>query len=90
MKAKNIVKHEFGLPQWLRWMCIRLLIRRLRVQLTMGRQHSFVQIDHEILSIVILSLLLIQEGQLSVSGESVCTILAERLQDKNCPVKWVR
>ena len=34
-----------------------------------GRQHSFVEIDHEIFSMVILSLLLIQEGQLSVSGE---------------------
>ena len=33
-----------------------------------GRQHSFVEIDHEILSTVILSLPLIQEGQLSVSG----------------------
>ena len=34
-----------------------------------GRQHSFVEIDHEIFSTVILSLLLIQEGQLSVSGK---------------------
>ena len=33
-----------------------------------GRQHSFVEIDHEIFSTVILSLPLIQEGQLSVSG----------------------
>ena len=33
-----------------------------------GRQHSFVEIDHEIFSMVILSLPLIQEGQLSVSG----------------------
>ena len=30
-----------------------------------GRQHSFVEIDHEIFSMVILSLPLIQEGQLS-------------------------
>ena len=34
-----------------------------------GRQYSFVEIDHEIFSKVILSLPLIQEGQLSVSGE---------------------
>ena len=34
-----------------------------------GRQHSFVEIDHEIFSKVILSLPLIQEEQLSVSGE---------------------
>ena len=46
-----------------------------------GRQHSFVEIDHEIFSTVILSLLLIQEGQLSVSGESMCTILVNRLED---------
>ena len=30
-----------------------------------GRQHSFVEIDHEIFSVIILSLPLIQEGQLS-------------------------
>ena len=41
-----------------------------------GRQHSLVEIDHEILS-----LLLIQEGQLSVSGERMCTILVNRLED---------
>ena len=34
-----------------------------------GRQHSFMEIDHEILSTVILSLPLIKEGQLSVSVE---------------------
>ena len=34
-----------------------------------GRQHSFVEIDHEIFSTVILSLPLIQEGQLTVSEE---------------------
>ena len=34
-----------------------------------GRQHSFMEIDHEIFSTVILSLPLIQEGQLSVSGK---------------------
>ena len=33
-----------------------------------GRQHSFVEIDHEIFSTVTLSLPLIQEGQLSVYG----------------------
>ena len=39
------------------------------------------QIDHEIFSTVILSLPLIQEGQLSVSGERMCTILVNRLED---------
>ena len=46
-----------------------------------GRQHSFVEIDHEIFSTVILSLPLIQEGQLSASGERMCTILVNRLED---------
>ena len=46
-----------------------------------GRQHSFVEIDHEIFSMVILSLPLIQEGQLSVSGKRMCTILVNRLED---------
>ena len=46
-----------------------------------GQQHSFVEIDHEILSVVILSLPLIQEGQLSVSSERMCTILVNCLED---------
>ena len=46
-----------------------------------GQQHSFVEIDHEIFSTVILPLPLIQEGQLSVSGERMCTILVNRLED---------
>ena len=55
-----------------------------------GRQHSFVEIDHEIFSTVILSLPLIQEGQLSVSGERMCTILVKLLEDQACPVNvWL-
>ena len=46
-----------------------------------GRQHSFVEIDHEVFSMVFLSLPLIQEGQLSVSGERMCTILVNCLED---------
>ena len=46
-----------------------------------GQQHTFVEIDREIFSTVVLSLLLIQEGQLSVSGERMCTILVNRLED---------
>ena len=46
--------------------------------------------DHEIFSTFILSLLLIQEGQLSVSGKRMYTILVNRLEDKACPVKvWL-
>ena len=46
-----------------------------------GRQHSFMEIDHEIFSTVILSLPLIQDGQLSLSGERMYTILVNRLED---------
>ena len=46
-----------------------------------GQQHSLVEIDLEIFSTVILSLPLIQDGQLSVSGERMCTILVNRLED---------
>ena len=37
--------------------------------------------NHEIFSTVILSLPLIQEGQLSVSGERMCTILVNCVED---------
>ena len=46
-----------------------------------GRQHSFVEIDHEIFSTIILFLPLIQEGQSSVSGERMSTILVSSLED---------
>ena len=55
--------------------------RRLPVRPPPGRQHSFVFIDHELLSTVFLSLPLIQEGQAPVSGERMCTILVNRLED---------
>ena len=70
----------FCRPRWLSW------IRRPTgdprgFNPRPGRQHSFVEIDHEILSTVILSLPLIQEGQLSVSGERMCSILVNSLED---------
>ena len=37
------------------------------------RQHSFVETGHEIIATTILSLPLIQGGQLSVTGERMCT-----------------
>ena len=46
-----------------------------------GWQHSFVEIDHEIVSMDILSLPLIQEGHLLVSGERICTTLVNRSED---------
>ena len=45
------------------------------------RQQSFVEIDREIVSTVILFLPLIQEGQLSVSGKRMCTILVNGLEN---------
>ena len=62
-------------------MRVRLVIRRLRVRTPPGRQHPFMEIDYEIFSAVILYLPLIQEGQLSVSGERMCTILVNNLED---------
>ena len=46
-------------PQWLCRMRVRLVIKRLRVQLPQVRQHSSMENDHEIFTIVILSLQLI-------------------------------
>ena len=66
--AKKVVS-----ARWLSWMLVRLVIRRLQVRPLLGRQHSFMEIDHEIFSTVILSLPMVQEGQLSVSGERMCT-----------------
>ena len=45
------------------------------------------EIDHEIVSVVFLSLTVIQEGHLSVSGEGICTILVNHLEDYAYPVK---
>ena len=70
-----------GLPRWHSWMRRRLETRRCGFSPRRGGQHSFVEIDCEIFSTVILSLPLIQEGQLSVSGERMCTILVNRLED---------
>ena len=42
-----------------------------------GLAPFFMEIDHEIFSTIILSLLLIQDRHLSVSGERICTILRE-------------
>ena len=68
-------------PRWLSWMRRPTGDQEVAGSTPRrGRQHSFVEIDHEIFSTVILSLSLIQEGQLSVSGEGMCTILVNRLE----------
>ena len=69
-------------PRWLSWMrCLTGDQEVVGSTPLRGRQHSFVEIDHEIFSTIILSLPLIQEGQLSVSGKRMCTILVNRLED---------
>ena len=49
---------------------VRMETRRSRIQPPPRSATFFVEMDHEIFSTVILSLQLIQEGQLSVSGEN--------------------
>ena len=60
---------------------VPLETRRSRVRSPPRSATFFRRYDHEIFSMVILSLLLIQEGQLSVSSERMCTILVNRLED---------
>ena len=69
-------------PQWFNWMRRPTGDQEVTGSTpTSGQQHSFVEIDHEIYSTVILSRPLTQEKQLSVSGERMCTILVNRLED---------
>ena len=51
------------------------------VGLTPTESATFFRGVHEIFSMVLLSLLLIQEGQLSFSGKRMCTILINHLED---------
>ena len=60
---------------------LRCLQKPIIIACGSERVKAFVEIDHEIFSTVILSLPLIQEEQLSVSGERMCTILVNRLED---------
>ena len=77
----NIVENKPGRPRWLSWMRRPTGDQEVAGSTPLGRQHSFVEIDHEIFSKVIFSLPLIQEGQLSVSGKRMCTILVNCLED---------
>ena len=54
-------------PRWLSWMHVQLKVRRILIQTPPSRQCSFVEIDREIPSTVILLLPLIQEGHFIVS-----------------------
>ena len=60
---------------------VRLETRRSRVQPSQRSATFLLEIDHELFFMVILSIPLIQEGQLSVSVKRMCTILVNRLED---------
>ena len=77
-------------PRWLNWLHVLPVIKRCGYNpRRVGNILSW-RNDQEICYTVILFLLLIQEGQLSVSDERICTILANHLEDKACPVSVVR
>ena len=80
-KHRPSLSVHFGQPWWLSLMRVWLVIRRLLLDPHRVGNILSLRFDHEIFSTVILSLLLIQEGQLSVSGERLCTILVNHLED---------
>ena len=76
-------------PRWLSSMRVRLETRRSRVQ-PQPRSATFFRGDWSWNIFYGHSLPLIQEGQLSVSGERMCLLLVNRLEDKACPVNvWL-
>ena len=78
--VSDVVFPWYSRPRWLSW--IRLVIRRLRVRTPpVGNFLSWRFIMKYIFYMVILSLPLIQGGQLSVSDEKTCTILVNRIED---------
>ena len=58
---------------WARFSVVRLTEEPELLASILGPAHTFVEIDHEIFSRVISHLLLVQEGQFSITGESMCT-----------------
>ena len=68
-------------PRWLSWMRRPTGDQEVAGSTPAEVGNIFSWIDHDIFSAVILSLPLIQEGKLSVSGERMCTILVNRLED---------
>ena len=68
-------------PRWLSWMCHPTGDQEVAASTPAKIGNIVGKIDHEIFSTVILSLPLIQEGQLSVSGKRMCTILVIHLED---------
>ena len=70
-------------PRWLSWWS-----GGCRSDPCWIRQHSFMEIDHEIGSTAILSFLLIQEGQFPVSGERMHTVTGYQLLILILILKW--
>ena len=69
----KFMKLAVGRPLWLSDACLTG-DQKVTGSIPSGSwQHPFVEIDHEIFSMIILSIPLIQEGQLSVSGKRMCT-----------------
>ena len=59
----------------------------MQVQSPTGPATFFMEIDQEVFSAVILSLPLIQEGQLAVSGERICMGTGKPLRGQSLPRK---
>ena len=76
MQQLGQMRYVVGTPASVTRKPVWLLIRRLRVQSQLGRQHSFIEIDHEIFSTVIPSFLWFKKGS--------CQFLA-----KECAQYWL-
>ena len=73
--CKHLVARQTGNLEVSGWIPARIL------------QHSFLDIYHEIFSTIIISLLLIQEGQLSVSSERMCISIVGWLTERTKPAQ---
>ena len=60
---------------------------RSRDQTLPGPATFFMELDHEVFSMIIFSLMLIQEGQLSVSGKKCAQILVNSFVGLSLPRK---
>ena len=85
---KYVVRISLPIMLWASVVCTHKLKILTRLQIKMlvlsGKQQKCYldcMVDHEIFSTIILSLPLIQEGHLTVSGERMCTILVNHLED---------
>ena len=87
MHLALFLKHQ-GPASMAQSMRVPLVIRRLLVRSLLGPA-TFVEVDHETFSLVVLPLQLIQEGQLSVSEGRMCTSTIGPLRVLNLPRKSV-